>query len=114
MYRKNQIRKTSIHINNQYEGESIEQKVQRIISNKEPISDGATPLIYTERKDGVKREHDIRTDRFEVAIEAMDKVTKSHQAKREGKAKIGEDTKEKLNLKGADGGGETPVGESGA
>ena len=32
------------------EGETIEAKVRRIMSNNEPISDQA-PLIYTERKD---------------------------------------------------------------
>ena len=32
------------------EGEIIEAKVRRIMSNNEPISDQA-PLIYTERKD---------------------------------------------------------------
>ena len=53
-----------------YVGESIEHKVRRIVNNKEPIKDGA-PLIYTERKDGVQPSYNIRTDRFEVAVEAM-------------------------------------------
>ena len=35
-----------------YEGEFIEEKVARVVENKEPIEDGA-PIIYTERKDGV-------------------------------------------------------------
>ena len=35
-----------------YEGETIEQKVNRIVNNNEPITDGA-PIIFTERKDGV-------------------------------------------------------------
>ena len=69
------------------EGESIETKVNRIVNNKEPIKDGA-PLIYTERKEGVRQSTNIRTDRFEVAVEAMDKVSKSYKARREEKAKI--------------------------
>ena len=77
---------TSISINNSTEGERIEEKIQRITLNKEPITDGA-PLIYTDRKDGVKAEMNIRTDRFELAVEAMDKVTKSHLAKREQRHK---------------------------
>ena len=32
-----------------YEGETIETKVERVVSNNEPITDGA-PLLYTERK----------------------------------------------------------------
>ncbi|MEM1986717.1 MAG: hypothetical protein QXQ24_08275 [Nitrososphaeria archaeon] len=64
-----------------YEGESIETKVNRILINKEPITDGA-PLIYTKRQDGVLPGYNIRTDRFEVAIDAMDKVSKSKLSKR--------------------------------
>ena len=43
-----------------FTGESIETKVNRIVNNGEPITDGA-PIIYTERKDGVLPEYDIRT-----------------------------------------------------
>lgn len=64
-----------------YDGERIETKVTRILVNKEPIEDGA-PLIYTNRKDGVLPGYDIRTDRFEVAIDAMDKVSRSKLSKR--------------------------------
>ena len=67
------------------EGEPIEWKIERIVSNKEPISDGA-PSIFTERKDGVVSAYNIRTDRWEIASEAMDKVSASIQAKRDGKA----------------------------
>ena len=61
------ISNSTLFINNSLEGESIEAKVCRIVNNGEPISDGA-PLIYTERKDGVKEEYNIRTDRFDIAI----------------------------------------------
>ena len=64
------------------EGETIEQKIERIVHNGEPIKDGA-PIVFTERKDGVIPAYNPRTDRFEVAVEAMDKVTKSHLAKRQ-------------------------------
>ena len=82
MYRVRKADVTSLKVNTSYEGESIEQKVERIVNNKEPISDGA-PLIYTERKEGVRPETDVRTDRFEIAVDAMDKVAKSKIAKRE-------------------------------
>lgn len=57
----------------EYEGEHIEDKVIRIITTNEPIKDGA-PIVYTEYKDGVRPEYNLRTDKFELAIEAMDKV----------------------------------------
>jgi hypothetical protein len=66
------------------EGEPIELKIERIVNNKEPISDGA-PSIFTERKDGVVAAYNIRTDRWEVAAEGMDVVSKSIQAKRDSK-----------------------------
>ena len=55
------------------EGEYIEEKVRRITENGEPIEDGA-PIIYTERKDGVNPAYDIRTDRWEIAQDAMEQV----------------------------------------
>ena len=63
------------------EGETIETKVARIVQNKEPITDGA-PIISTEKKDGVLPAYNIRTDRFDIALEAMDKIGKS-KAKKE-------------------------------
>lgn len=62
-------------------GERIEQKIRRITVNKEPINDRAGG-IFTERKDGVIPETDIRTDRMEFAAEAMDKLTMGKRATR--------------------------------
>ncbi len=67
------------------EGETIEQKMERVLDNGEPITDGA-PEIFTERKDGVLSAYNIRTDRWEIACEAMDKVHMNAAAKREEKA----------------------------
>ena len=77
--------KTSIATNFLEIGESIEEKMRRVTQSNEPIENVA-PMLYTERKDGVLPETDIRTDRFEVAQEAMGKVEKSIKAKREEKA----------------------------
>lgn len=68
------------------EGEMLEQKVERIVNNKEPIKDGA-PLIYVDRKEGVRASTNIRTDRWEVAIDATESIAKSYKAKREERAK---------------------------
>ncbi len=71
-------------------GETIEMKVQRIVKNGEPISD-SSPRIFTERKEGVQAQYDIRTDRWEVAVDAMDAVAGSLKAKREKKGITKED-----------------------
>lgn len=108
MYKVKQSNKTTLKVNNQYEGETIEQKIDRIVNNREPITDGA-PLTYTNREEGVLPAYDIRTDRFEIAVDAMDKVTKSHQAKREERAKlvgIDEKTDKKETKSNKDGGAE--------
>ncbi|WVR22133.1 MAG: hypothetical protein [Malazfec virus 4] len=84
MHNRKIASQTSINVNESYEGETLEQKIERIVHNNEPIKDGA-PLIYTERKDGVRPEYDIRTDRWDLAIDAMDKVAAANIAKREGK-----------------------------
>lgn len=61
-----------------YEAEPREVKLRKIISGESSnMEDGVFPTIYTEKKDGVLPEYDIRTDRFEVAIDAMDKINQS-------------------------------------
>lgn len=64
-----------------YEGETIERKVARITLTKEPITDTA-PTIYTEKKDGVLPAYNIRTDRFDLAIDAYDKIEMERTAKK--------------------------------
>lgn len=73
-------------------GEMLEEKVERIVNNKEPIKDGA-PLIYIDRKEGIRASTNIRTDRWEVAIEATEAIAKSYKAKREERARSAEQKK---------------------
>lgn len=87
MYRKRNAKVSLLTGVEDYIGDTIEGKVRKIVERKEPITDGA-PLIYTERKDGVQPSFNIRTDRFEVAVDAMDVVHKSHIAKREARGKV--------------------------
>ena len=105
MYKQNKHLTTTLRVNKSYQGETIEMKINRILNNKEPITDGA-PLIYTERKDGVNPAYDIRTDRWEIAVDAMDKVNKSKQAQREQRLRLGEQAKEGMKKEG-----ETPTGD---
>lgn len=61
-----------------YQAEPREVKLRKIIGGEaNNMEDGVFPTIYTEKKDGVKPEFDIRTDRFEVAIDAIDKINQS-------------------------------------
>jgi len=80
---KNRItNNTQIKQNTAYIGETIEEKVDRIFEQKEPITDGA-PIIYTDRKEGVMAGYDPRTDRWDVALDAMSLVQKDKIAKRD-------------------------------
>ena len=47
--RKPKYQKSTINSVPTWEGEPIELKVERILTNKEPITDGA-PIIYTDKK----------------------------------------------------------------
>ena len=80
-----------------FEGEFIEEKVARVVENKEPIEDGA-PIIYTERKDGVLPAYNIRTDKWDIALTAMDQVNKNWQTKNmEKPGTFAEDVPEKTD-----------------
>lgn len=68
---------------NTYEAEPLEVKLRRKMRGgkvDEEEGDKKTwAIAYTEKKDGVKPEYDIRTDRFEIAREAMETVEKGIQ-----------------------------------
>lgn len=79
MYKYNTRKPTKLRINKSVEGETIEMKMRRIVDNREPITDGA-PLIYG-AKGEVMAGHNIRTDRFEIAVEATNSISKASIAK---------------------------------
>lgn len=80
-----------------YIAESIEEKLRRATETGEPI-EAVSPMIYTERKQGVLPECDIRTDRWEIAQNAMGAIEKSIVARREEAAKKeNKDTENKSN-----------------
>lgn len=94
------MHRTTIYTNFLEIGESIEEKMRRVTQTNEPI-DNTAPLIYTERKDGVRPEFDFHTDKWDYAQNAMGKVTKTKIAKGENviqkeeqKPAATEDTKE--------------------
>ena len=54
-------------------GETLIKKCQRILDENEPLTDGA-PMIYTPKQAGVKPECNVRTDKWDIAMKAMDRV----------------------------------------
>lgn len=59
--------------NDSYEAEPLEVKLRKATEEKTPI-EAVAPMIYTEKSKGVIPEYDIRTDRFEIAQAAMEKL----------------------------------------
>nr|WAE43681.1 MAG: hypothetical protein [Microviridae sp.] len=72
----------TIEQNDSQEGECIERRVERIMSQNEPITDGA-PIIYTKRNEGVIPEYNVRTDRWDVALDMTNEITRQAYVKRE-------------------------------
>lgn len=81
MYKETVYGTSNLDINESTVGETIEMKVERIVNNGEGVEDGA-PSIYTERAMGILPEYDIRTDKWDLALDAMDKVHKQDVKKR--------------------------------
>ncbi|AXH73064.1 MAG: hypothetical protein [Microviridae sp.] len=73
-------------LNEKKVGETIEEQVRRMVNNGAPIGN-PVPLIYTERKDGVLPQYDIRADKYDIAIESMTIASKAHSIKREERLK---------------------------
>lgn len=88
-YKIGPMTKTTINRTKTYRGQTMEQKVRRILNNKEPITDSSPP-IYTDRKDGILPDMNIRTDKWEYAVEGMNMVSNTYQGERE--LSIGERT----------------------
>lgn len=76
---KNTTTKTSINTHKFLrEGESIEQKMRRATMTQEPIEVDFTPEIYQERAAGVDPMCDIRTDKFQMAQDACDTMSRTY------------------------------------
>lgn len=75
--------KSKIQINNLYEAEPLEVKLRRKMKggkvDEEEGDQKTWTVAYTEKRDGVRPEYDIRTDRFEVARQAMETIEKGIQ-----------------------------------
>lgn len=71
--------KTSLRVNQAFAGESIEKSIARMINNGEQWeANTILERVYTERKDGVLPETNIRSDAFEMAIQAVNQKIENH------------------------------------
>lgn len=62
-------------------GETLELQIKRMKETNQPIEGGA-PTIFTARKDGVIPEYDIRSDKWDRALENMEQVSRNRQEQR--------------------------------
>lgn len=69
------------------EGLSLEEQLRQATANNTPI-DARAPMIYTEKKDGVLPQYDPRTDRYDLALDAIEKVQKAEIAKGDNKPDV--------------------------
>lgn len=90
MYSRPNFTKTSIELNKATEGEPIETMIERMTENGSQITN-TVEKIYTDRKDGVIKAYDIRADKHDIALDAMDIATKSEYARRDGYARKSDD-----------------------
>lgn len=87
--RRKQNYKTNINTTrNLREGQSIEEVMRINTANKvQPAP--MLPELYQARSEGIDPLCDVRTDKFEMAMEAMDKVTRLHLLASQNKDKMG-------------------------
>ena len=88
------------------DGQSLEEFLRKAMAGKEPIQ-ATAKITYNDRKDGVLPQHDIRTDRWDLAMMQTDKIHASEAARRHG-----QDFPEPVEIAAAAVKGEHPVGEA--
>lgn len=102
-YKVRKPKQTTLRGRSSVVSEPLERKIERMTQNGEPIDSlpGGGELIYTEKSEGVNPAYDIRTDRFEVALDAVEKVNKSKtaKAKKQAKPQTDNDTGEQVSDK---------------
>lgn len=100
MNRFQRLNKTTINKGvQQFAGERLEILCQRMEEANEPIN-AERPLVYQERSEGVNPQYNIRADKWDYALEAMDlhatKVREKRFSKMEELKKAGEADDNKL------------------
>lgn len=63
------------------EGESLMNKLRKMTTEQD-VPEEVLPIIYTDKANGVLPAYNIRTDRFEIGREAMEKIKSTEKKKR--------------------------------
>lgn len=64
-------------------GETIERKIERLKNNEGGINEGANELMYDERADGINPLTDVRTDKWDLAIEMLNDKSEKYRKLRD-------------------------------
>ena len=67
--------------NKPFEGKSIERELEDLQNSGTPLQRGIVNMFYSRRKDGVLAESNIRTDKWQLAQNAMEKVNSEFNKK---------------------------------
>ena len=86
-----------VNIEDTEQGESIEDKVRQITETNAPI-EAISPIIFTERKDGVRPEYNIRTDKWDIAQQAMTTIADGKRQQREKRMTAQPDGQSEMNV----------------
>lgn len=92
IYVKKKIQSNHIKGNDHFEGMSLEKELSQINAQGIQPDRNITQVFYTQRKDGVLQETDIRTDRWEIGQNAMDHVNNEFQKRIDENLKQYEET----------------------
>lgn len=85
-----------ININKTYEGQTIEEMINKIYEGKDTIQ-AESPPIYCNRNDGVRPEYNIRTDRFDIALKTATEANVKDINRRLKTTEKADESKEKIN-----------------
>ena len=75
MYKVRQLPTTGIKRNVSTVGETIEDEVYKMVYEKN-IPSAQKSIIFQEKKEGVQPAYNIRTDKFAIALDAIETVTR--------------------------------------
>lgn len=73
--------------NETVEGESIEQKMEKILAGKEKVELTRSP-VYQERRAGIEPQYNIRTNKMEILQDAVQTATQKYFEARDLRGKI--------------------------
>ena len=92
------------------QGQSLEEFLRKAMKGNEPIQ-ATAKITYNDRKDGVLPQHDIRTDRFDLALAATDKIHAAQAAARHS-ADFGPTPEQIATQAATDAAAGKPIGEA--